>query len=145
MTSGAIQQGVPTKVFLDLCRSPESNKQADTPKSPSLTAPRESMRTLPALTSRWMWPWWWRYSKPFNTSLSTVAITTSSNPSGCAAFNMWRHEPPDMNGITTHRLWSLTNEQCDFSTLGWSTSTIVCASRDILFCIHSSINHSINS
>jgi len=42
------QHGVPTKVFLDRCLSPVSNIQADTPKSPSLTAPPESTRMFPA-------------------------------------------------------------------------------------------------
>lgn len=87
------------------------------------------------LTSRWMCPCWWRYSKPFRASFSIVAITTSSKPSGYAAFSMWRHEPPAMKGMTTHRLWSLTNEQCALSTLGWSTKIIVCASRHTLFCV----------
>lgn len=86
------------------------------------------------LTSRCMWPWWWRYSKPFKISRKIVAITASPKPSGCAAFNMWRQDPPAMNGMTTHRVWPLTKEQCDFSTLGWSTRTIVCASRKTLFC-----------
>lgn len=86
------------------------------------------------LTSRWMWPWWWRYSKPFKISRNMVAITTSSKPSGYAAFKIWRQEPPDMNGMTTHRLWSLTKEQWDLRTLGWSTRIIVCASREMLFC-----------
>ncbi len=47
-------------------------------------------------TSRWIWPWRWRYSKAFKHSLSTVAITGSSKPSGKAAFIIWRHDPPDM-------------------------------------------------
>jgi hypothetical protein len=42
------QQGVPTKVFLALCLSPESKRQAETPKSPSLIPPRESTRIFPA-------------------------------------------------------------------------------------------------
>jgi len=49
---------------------------------------------------------------------------------------MWRHEPPDMKGITTHRLCSLTKEQSDLRTLGWSTRNIVWASRETLFCQH---------
>lgn len=100
-------------------------------KVPCLTWDEVSILTL---TSRCMCPWWWRYSKPFNTSRSIVAITNSSKPSGYAAFSMWRQDPPAMNGMTTHRLWSLTKEQCDLRTLGWSTKTIVCASREMLFC-----------
>lgn len=42
------QQGVPTNVFLTRCLSPESNRQAETPKSPNLIAPRASMRIFPA-------------------------------------------------------------------------------------------------
>jgi hypothetical protein len=42
------QQGVPTKVFLARCLSPDSKRQAETPKSPSLTPPRESTRIFPA-------------------------------------------------------------------------------------------------
>ncbi|EOY13379.1 Uncharacterized protein TCM_031939 [Theobroma cacao] len=49
MTSGAIQQGVPTKVFLDSCLSPESNMQSETPKSASLTVPLLSSSIFPAL------------------------------------------------------------------------------------------------
>jgi hypothetical protein len=44
----AYQQGVPTNVFLMRCLSPESKRQAETPKSPSLIAPRASMRIFPA-------------------------------------------------------------------------------------------------
>uniref|UniRef100_A0A2P2MQN1 Uncharacterized protein n=1 Tax=Rhizophora mucronata TaxID=61149 RepID=A0A2P2MQN1_RHIMU len=57
ITSGAIQHGVPTKVFLERCRSPVSNMQADTPKSANLTTPLESTKIFPALTSLWMCPW----------------------------------------------------------------------------------------
>lgn len=42
------QHGVPTNVFLDLCLSPLSNIQAETPKSPSFTTPALSIRMLPA-------------------------------------------------------------------------------------------------
>lgn len=42
------QQGVPTNVFLALCLFPVSNMQADTPKSPSLTAPFVSIKMFPA-------------------------------------------------------------------------------------------------
>lgn len=42
------QHGVPTKVFLTRCLSPESNKQAETPKSPSLIAPWSLIRMFPA-------------------------------------------------------------------------------------------------
>jgi hypothetical protein len=44
------QHGVPTNVFLDLCLSPLSNIQAETPKSPSFTTPAPSIRILPACT-----------------------------------------------------------------------------------------------
>jgi hypothetical protein len=44
------QHGVPTNVFLDLCLSPLSNMQAETPKSPSFTTPPPSIRILPACT-----------------------------------------------------------------------------------------------
>lgn len=47
----AYQQGVPTNVFRIRCLSPESNRQAETPKSPSLIAPRASMRIFPAYRS----------------------------------------------------------------------------------------------
>ena len=42
------QQGVPTNVFRVRCLSPESKRQAETPKSPSLIAPRTSIRIFPA-------------------------------------------------------------------------------------------------
>jgi hypothetical protein len=45
------QQGVPTNVFLDRCRSPVSNMHAETPKSPSFTAPFPSTRIFPACRS----------------------------------------------------------------------------------------------
>lgn len=48
----AYQQGVPTKVFLTRCLSPESNRQAETPRSPSLIAPREPMRIFPAFRKK---------------------------------------------------------------------------------------------
>ncbi len=47
------QQGVPTNVFLDRCRSPVSNMHAETPKSPSFTAPFPSTRIFPACRSPW--------------------------------------------------------------------------------------------
>jgi hypothetical protein len=48
------QHGVPTNVFLDLCLSPLSNMQAETPKSPSFTIPALSIRMLPAyIMSHW--------------------------------------------------------------------------------------------
>ena len=81
VTSGAIQQGVPTNVCLDLALlwSPPDASQADTPKSAIWTWPSEPSKILPALISRWMWPLLWRYSSPFKTSLSTVAMVDSSN------------------------------------------------------------------
>lgn len=42
------QQGVPTNVFLTRCLSPESKRQAETPKSPSFMAPRAPIRIFPA-------------------------------------------------------------------------------------------------
>lgn len=48
LSEKAYQQGVPTNVFLERCLSPESKRQAETPKSPSLIAPRASMRIFPA-------------------------------------------------------------------------------------------------
>lgn len=44
----AHQHGVPTKVFLDRCLSPLSNMHAETPKSPSFTAPLVSSNIFPA-------------------------------------------------------------------------------------------------
>lgn len=46
------QHGVPTKVFLDLCLSPLSNIQADTPKSANFTVPLESSKIFPAYKER---------------------------------------------------------------------------------------------
>lgn len=51
MTSGAIQQGVPTKVFLMPRLSPLSINDDETPKSANSTDPSSSMSRLPALTS----------------------------------------------------------------------------------------------
>ena len=50
MTSGAIQQGVPTKVWRDLAleRSPPAASQADTPKSAIWIWPSVPSRMLPA-------------------------------------------------------------------------------------------------
>lgn len=53
ITSGAIQQGVPTKVCLTFSREislPVAN-QADTPKSAICTVPSSPKRILPALIS----------------------------------------------------------------------------------------------
>jgi hypothetical protein len=47
-TMTAHQQGVPANVFLDRCRSPVSNMHAETPKSPSFTAPFPSTKIFPA-------------------------------------------------------------------------------------------------
>jgi hypothetical protein len=63
-----------------------------------------------------------------------VAITGSSKPLGYADFMICRHDPPDMYGITTHRLWSTTKEQCAFTTFGWLIKLIVFASRQISSC-----------
>ena len=51
MTSGAIQKGVPTKVWRSVLVS-----CAATPKSASLTFPDAESRTLAALMSRWSFP-----------------------------------------------------------------------------------------
>lgn len=51
VTKKIYQQGVPTNVFLIRCRSPESNKHAETPKSPNLIAPREPIRIFPACSN----------------------------------------------------------------------------------------------
>jgi len=48
ITDETYQHGVPTKVFLERCRSPVSNMQAETPKSASFTIPLVSSRMFPA-------------------------------------------------------------------------------------------------
>ena len=55
ITSGAIQNGVPTNVCLRVVVS-----WAATPKSASLTFPEADKRTLAALMSRWIVPSLWR-------------------------------------------------------------------------------------
>uniref|UniRef100_A0A182J0G7 Uncharacterized protein n=1 Tax=Anopheles atroparvus TaxID=41427 RepID=A0A182J0G7_ANOAO len=81
ITSGAIQHGVPTNVWRTFCRdrSPPVASHALTPKSAICTVPSSPSRMLPALMSRWIWPLLWKYSSPFSTSFSTVAMVDSSN------------------------------------------------------------------
>ena len=65
-TSGAIQKGVPTKVFLLLV---VLVSWPATPKSASFTSPMSDSSTFAALISRCNFRSWCRYSRPFITSL----------------------------------------------------------------------------
>lgn len=96
ITSGDIQYGVPTKVF---CRQPETWDRRtflvmvavscpETPKSASFTSPLEVRRIFaagvsvhdvfdPPLISRCNFPSPWRYSRPLNSSLASIAMYSS--------------------------------------------------------------------
>ena len=74
MTSGAIQKGVPTKVFLLLV---VLVSWPATPKSASLTSPISLSRTLAAFMSRWSFFSVCKYSSPFKTSLNKADIEES--------------------------------------------------------------------
>lgn len=49
---------------------------------PNLTAPVAERSTLAALISRWIFPSEWRYSRPTNSSLQTIAICASVKTPG---------------------------------------------------------------
>lgn len=86
------------------------------------------------LTSRWICPCRWRYSKALRVSFRIDPIADSSKPSGYAIFMRCRHDPSAMNGMTTQRLWSTTNEQYALIKLGWSIKLIVWASLRMSSC-----------
>lgn len=86
------------------------------------------------LISLWICPCRWRYSKAFKVSFSTEPIAASSNPSGYAIFMRCKQEPSAMNGMTTQRFRSTTNEQYALTTLGWSIKLIVWASLRMSSC-----------
>ena len=50
-----------------------------------------------------------------------VAMDASSRPFGWLHFMMFKALPPLRNGITTHRNWPSTNEQCAITRLGCDT------------------------
>eukprot|EP00834_Sanchytrium_tribonematis_P009248 NODE_1914_length_519_cov_0.690476.p2 type:complete len:117 gc:universal NODE_1914_length_519_cov_0.690476:79-429(+) len=116
MTSGAIQHGVPTNVFLDCFLS--TSNEAVTPKSPNRTVPSSSIKTFPALISRCMCPFLWRYSSPISTCLKIVATVVSSNPSGCAILIISRQLPPLNNGVIMYNFDPDTNDAKTRKTLG---------------------------
>jgi hypothetical protein len=58
---------------------------------PSLTAPVAERSTLAALMSRWIFPSEWRYSRPTNSSLQTIAICASVKTPGLSWDSRQRH------------------------------------------------------
>ena len=58
-------------------------------------------------------------------------METSSRPLGCDHFMMFSALPPLRNGITTHRNWPSTNEQCAVTRLGCDTMDMEATSRRI--------------
>jgi len=116
ITSGAIQQGDPTKVFLFW---PFFN-EADTPKSLMKTLPSISRRMLPAFMSLWIYLFSWKYCSPFKVSFKIVAMIASSlTPYGKFSFNMSLHEPALSKGITSQRSVPSMNET-------WQLTTFLC-------------------
>lgn len=142
ITSGAIQQGVPTKVCLTFSREislPVAN-HADTPKSAICTVPSSPKRILPALISLknivikcyihdsniylWIWPLLWKYSSPLSTSLRTVAIVASSK-TPCLQFDVFilcliisKRLPPKTNNDNINNTVSSTRFTCIQSVCG---------------------------
>lgn len=97
MTSGAIQNGVPTKVFffVIVCEScPE------TPKSASLTCPFAPSRIFAALISRWSLLSLCRYSNPSSNSRRTIQMYSSGISPGLMRSAQL---PPLQNSMMIHR------------------------------------------
>lgn len=117
MTSGAIQQGEPTKVFLFY----PFFKEALTPKSEMKIFPFISRRILPALTSLWIYPFLCRYYKLRRVSFSIVAMIASSLiPEGKIACRTSAQEPPPSKGITIHKsCFSMKEQWCEITFLCW--------------------------
>jgi hypothetical protein len=100
MTSGAIQQGDPTNVYL-LC---PTLTWALTPKSLKKIFPSRSIKMFPALISLWIYPYVWKYSRPSNVYLRMVAIKASSLiPSFALIFNTSYRDPAPNSGMTSHK------------------------------------------
>ena len=100
ITSGAIQHGDPTKVYL-LCPTLTC---ALTPKSLKNMFPWRSINMLPALISLWIWPYVWKYSSPSRVCFKIVAIKASSLiPSLAFSLITSLSDPAPSRGITNHK------------------------------------------
>ena len=107
MTSGAIQNGVPTNVRR---RAPSVWFNCPTtPKSATFTSPAGDSSTFAALMSRWIFPSPCRYSRASTMFFSTKAIVGSSSASAPVRTSAREHS---MSSMTIHSL-EVPGERCE--------------------------------